>query len=66
MNTYLYRLKSRAFALGLTAYDLARRRFMRSGCVGCVDEAGTISFRPRVLCRPELAGHRTIFKTETT
>ena len=37
-----------------------------SGCVGCVDEVGTISFRPRVLCRPELAGHRTVFKTLTT
>lgn len=35
-----------------------------SGCVGCVDEVGTISFRPRVLCRPDLVGHRTIFKTE--
>ena len=34
-----------------------------SGCVGCVDEVGTISFRPRVLCRPELRGWRPIFKT---
>ncbi len=65
MNLYLFRLRHRALALGISAFELARRRFLRARVVACVDDVGTIYLKPKVHCDPDLPGWVPIFKTET-
>ena len=65
MSAYLFRLRQRAVWLGISAYELARRRFLRARVVACVDDAGTIYLKPKVHCDPDLPGWLPIFKTET-
>ena len=40
--------------MGVSVQELLRRRARRAQVEACVDDTGTIKFRPRLFCDPDL------------
>lgn len=62
MSQTISQMRNIASCLGITLHDLIRRRASRSSMVACSDD-GTVTIRPRVLCKRDLPVHNEVYGT---
>ena len=54
MRQTLRHLRWLARDMGISVQELLRRRAKRNEIDACVDDTGTIKFRPRLFCDPDM------------
>lgn len=54
MKQTIRQLRWLARDMGITVQELVRRREERDDIQACADDTGTIKFRPRLFCNPDL------------
>lgn len=66
MKQTISQMKALAHHAGLTFAEFVRGRKKERAFDAVTRDGVTVTFRPRTYCSPDLVGHRTIFKSETS